>query len=423
MAFERFKEKHGGMGPLQAFYAGATEGQGIMGQWRPSFVRDRLGATLDEIRADADLPADFKELAESQRNANLTVPEAFATITGLQQRARDIRAINGAFTGFTKQQEALRGAARTEENRGQLDVLDTQAEYGRSLMLSSNPELQAMGRAVTEKVFAGQQSYATTNEAQELAAEATLGPERWTRYSALQDNYRMESKPFLDTRAAFGRINAALRTQDSPAGDQALVFNFMKMLDPGSTVLPGEYASASNTAGVPDAMLTLYNHMLRDGQRLTPAQREDFYKQAREQFTAAKDQQLERDTRYLGQARDVGIPDKMLAHFQLPTDAPGTPDGYGSEQLPAPAAPEGPNDTPADSTAYNVGSAIRSGAATAGRGLAEVFGGLFGTRDGGTSRPTDEYPEPPGAGGAFNGVPVNRRGQARGVFVPRGWRD
>ena len=63
------------------------------------------------------------------------------------------------------------------------------------------------------------------------------------------------------------------------AGDLAMVYSYMKMLDPGSTVMQGEYASASNTTGVPDQIRNAYNNIL-NGSKLTEAQRLAFIQQA-----------------------------------------------------------------------------------------------------------------------------------------------
>lgn len=71
--------------------------------------------------------------------------------------------------------------------------------------------------------------------------------------------------------------NAA--TNESAAGDLSLIFSFMKMLDPGSVVREQEFANAQNAAGVPDRIRNLYNQAA-SGQRLNPAQRQDFIKQA-----------------------------------------------------------------------------------------------------------------------------------------------
>ena len=67
--------------------------------------------------------------------------------------------------------------------------------------------------------------------------------------------------------------------QAAGAGDLAMVYSYMKMLDPGSTVMQGEYASASNTSGVPDQIRNAYNNIL-NGSKLTEAQRLAFIQQA-----------------------------------------------------------------------------------------------------------------------------------------------
>lgn len=65
----------------------------------------------------------------------------------------------------------------------------------------------------------------------------------------------------------------------SAAGDLSLVYNYMKMLDPTSTVMQGEYASAENARGIDSSIIGLYNKV-KDGQFLTPSQRQDFLTQA-----------------------------------------------------------------------------------------------------------------------------------------------
>ena len=49
----------------------------------------------------------------------------------------------------------------------------------------------------------------------------------------------------------------------------------MKILDPGSTVREGEYASAEQTRGIPEAVVAQYNKAV-SGRRLTAEQREKF---------------------------------------------------------------------------------------------------------------------------------------------------
>jgi len=87
------------------------------------------------------------------------------------------------------------------------------------------------------------------------------------------------------------KIEDAFRTvesaEDSAAGDLALIFAFMKMLDPGSTVREGEFATAQNTTGISGRILNAYNKALT-GERLNPKQRKEFSAQAKSTLKASK---------------------------------------------------------------------------------------------------------------------------------------
>lgn len=331
MPFERFKAKHGGMGPLQAFYAGATDGQGLVGQWRPTFARERIGAAVDAIREDADLPEDFKELAETARNANLSVPETFAAINQLQQRARDIKAVNGAFRGFGEQQTRLRNQAITTEDRAQLDVFDTQAEFARRLLLSSNPELQAMGRDTIGRVFAGQQQFATTNEAQQIAAEASLGSERWTRFTSAYDDLYRESTPFLEIQRSYGALRAAYQGEGTPGNtaDLAAINSLQRMIDPGATVRDGDVSLLQNLAGVPEFVVTAFNRVAKEGGRFTPQERAEVVALGNRLMTAANARQAETNVRF----QDLGAAGELPQSFVDKLKIPLTDTGEGTGAL------------------------------------------------------------------------------------------
>lgn len=105
----------------------------------------------------------------------------------------------------------------------------------------------------------------------------------------LFNQFEKASKVFIETRDAQARIEAAA-TDPSAAGDLALIFNFMKVLDPGSTVREGEFANAQNSAGVPDRLRGLYNRTIQ-GKRLAPNQRKDFVDRSRKLFGAIERQQ------------------------------------------------------------------------------------------------------------------------------------
>ena len=95
-----------------------------------------------------------------------------------------------------------------------------------------------------------------------------------------------EVKDFGKQASAFGRVIASAENP-SAAGDLALIFNYMKVLDPGSTVREGEFATAQNAAGVPGRVISLYNNLIK-GERLNPEQRGDFVSRSRMLFQQAE---------------------------------------------------------------------------------------------------------------------------------------
>jgi hypothetical protein len=103
----------------------------------------------------------------------------------------------------------------------------------------------------------------------------------------VRGEYTGQLKEFVNVRDAFGRVAAAAE-DPSAAGDLALIFNYMKMLDPGSVVREQEFANAQNAASVPERVRAAYNNALR-GERLTDATRGDFLDRAGRLFSTQLD--------------------------------------------------------------------------------------------------------------------------------------
>lgn len=123
---------------------------------------------------------------------------------------------------------------------------------------------------------------------------------------ALRSEFFDANKEFVKIRDSYGRIISSAR-EPSAAGDLALIFNFMKMLDPGSTVREGEFANAQNAGGVNDRTRAWYNNVLR-GERLTEAQRSDFLSKSTGIFNTQKSFYDETVKRYSNLAERSSIP-------------------------------------------------------------------------------------------------------------------
>ena len=95
----------------------------------------------------------------------------------------------------------------------------------------------------------------------------------------LRSEFTAQMKPYTELAQAFRKVEAAA-LNPSAAGDISLVYGYMKILDPGSTVMQGEQATAQNAGSVPERVRSMYNKALT-GEGLIDTVRLDFYAQAR----------------------------------------------------------------------------------------------------------------------------------------------
>lgn len=102
----------------------------------------------------------------------------------------------------------------------------------------------------------------------------------------LRTQFLGQIQPHIQMSQAYSKITSA---PDTAAGDMSKIFGFMKILDPGSTVREGEYASAEQTRGIPDNVVAAYNRAVT-GKRLTTEQREKFDQAAGDLISSQKKQ-------------------------------------------------------------------------------------------------------------------------------------
>ncbi len=165
------------------------------------------------------------------------------------------------------------------------------------------------------------------------------GQNQTTVEGKIRDDYSAAVKDYGVAQAGFQKVMAAAKSP-SPAGDVALIFGFMKILDPTSVVREGEFATAQNSGSVPTQVQALYNKV-RTGERLTEAQRADFVQTARSQFQVHKTVYSKLQDTYRGIAKRSGVnPDNVVTDISLPDPGAEQP---GAEQ-PAAAGEGEPDD-------------------------------------------------------------------------------
>lgn len=233
-----------------------------------------------------------------------------------QQRLRDLERQAQAAEAAGRQEEALK--FRQEMDRERLGL-----EKERLGLERQKAEAEAKRRAAGAGVVPKAAEEKAKRQAREDAT--TLRKE----FNALP-----EVKSFSEAQTSFRKIESAAKDA-SAAGDLALIFAYMKVLDPGSTVREGEFANAQNAAGVPQQVINLYNRAA-SGERLNPAQRQDFLTSSRRLFDAQRMAYTEQRGRYRTLAERSGVNPDDVTGVEGKTEAPpAAPPGAAKQAAPA----------------------------------------------------------------------------------------
>jgi hypothetical protein len=141
----------------------------------------------------------------------------------------------------------------------------------------------------------------------------------------LRKEFTSQTSQYRSIADAYQKIEKAAASP-SPANDISLVYGFMRINDPTSTVREGEYATAQNAAGVPTQIRNLYNKIL-SGTRLDDVQRQDFrnsaYGMVESQMPGIKSLM----DRYSGIARRSGLSPEDVVYDPFGSIAAPIPSG------------------------------------------------------------------------------------------------
>jgi hypothetical protein len=205
------------------------------------------------------------------------------------------------------------------------------------------------GRRIQEAVESGELSDKAGMVAiNNLAQQATAGMDDFATLRKAEADMRKEfnaldaTKDFGDVRTAFLKVKTAAENP-SAAGDLALVFNYMKILDPGSVVREGEFQTAADATswlqrsendGIAIPLpIAKAIRKLEDGTLLTPDQRDDFLSTARNTASAQFKPAKEALQRYKGLAANSGLRvDQIIPSNYLQIEeelSPSKPQGPG----------------------------------------------------------------------------------------------
>jgi hypothetical protein len=128
-------------------------------------------------------------------------------------------------------------------------------------------------------------------------------------------NSLQEVKDARDVMTSFNKILAS--SNWTAAWDMSMIFAYMKMLDPSSVVREWEFASAQNTAWIPERILNYYNNA-RNWTRLSTTQRSDFINIAQQFLTSYVDRYNQLLDQYKSYAVEWWNVDDIWEYIQLP---------------------------------------------------------------------------------------------------------
>ena len=126
-----------------------------------------------------------------------------------------------------------------------------------------------------ESVEAGSpEAIALQSEIDALVTKSGFDKELFDAENKILDSWTKATSSMNESEINYNKMVEAVASADGP-GDLALVFSFMKMLDPGSVVRESEFSAAQNTAGLFEKLL-LIPAQVKAGDLLTDDQRKSF---------------------------------------------------------------------------------------------------------------------------------------------------
>lgn len=182
------------------------------------------------------------------------------------------------------------GKAKAESIIKEAEAKFAPEKFGAELGLTqAQIEASKAARRASDAAAAksGAEAKRAAAEANQISAGIIPAEKRPEAEAKFRKEYSDQTKGYQEVKSAYGRVKAS---EDSAVGDLSLIFGYMKMLDPGSVVREGEFATAQNAAGVPERIMNIYNKVA-SGERLNAGQRKAFKGQAEKLFQTAAEQE------------------------------------------------------------------------------------------------------------------------------------
>jgi hypothetical protein len=244
--------------------SGDESGAKFLETWRdvakenPKAAEDYFGFTISQIPGGDKVIGSAVQLEEDRRKAQLHP--------------------------FKLRQETADAIVKEAEAKYRPDKLGAELGLTKAQINQANQAAAAHKAAAAKS---GAEAKRAEAEANQISAGIIPAEKRPEAEGKFRKEYSDQTKGYQEVKSAYGRV---LSSEDNAVGDLSLIFGYMKMLDPGSVVREGEFATAQNAAGVPERIQNIYNKVV-SGERLSGSQRSAFKGQAGKLYETAQKQE------------------------------------------------------------------------------------------------------------------------------------
>lgn len=174
-------------------------------------------------------------------------------------------------------------------------------------------EIQSINAKLSESI-------ATTNKIQAEALEKMLPADTTGQENVLRGEFVKLTDDFRKVQDSYNRIQASIPAPGERPGisDVALIFNFMKMLDPGSVVRESEFMTVGKAGGLPQQVQIMFNR-LDEGGFLEEGLRKDVIRKSDALYQAQQlsYQRLKEDYTQRAQRKGINIKDVIVEQEAL----------------------------------------------------------------------------------------------------------
>lgn len=267
----------------------ASQAQGRADQAESAYadtVTKRNAASLAALFPDQPPGVDFNP--ETQDTVQTpAAPNRFRSIAEALLPEMGLAGAIQAGQGVQRQDvEDQRYADTTAYARDRDVVMDQRAAQQAATQADQWGQDMDLQRNLFDETVRGNKVSEGIASAAAAAKAAEAGMPDFGDENSFRGQYLAQAKSFNDVKDAATRIRA-VKQATTPAQQMALIYGYMKLLDPGTGVKEGEYASAADTTGIPGWITNAYNKAQK-GIFLNPDQVSGFLEQADAQYKAAE---------------------------------------------------------------------------------------------------------------------------------------